>query len=58
MVVPQKIDGFQWKILIKWMIWGYPHAGKPLCDFMGTPGKYDSLDQSTPQCITSDDLNV
>ena len=24
-----KIDGFQWKILLKWMIWGYPHFRKP-----------------------------
>ena len=24
-----KIDGLQWKILLKWMIWGYPHFRKP-----------------------------
>ena len=24
-----KIDGFLWKILLKWMIWRYPHSGNP-----------------------------
>jgi hypothetical protein len=24
-----KMDGLQWKILLKWMIWRYPHFRKP-----------------------------
>ena len=20
-----KMDGLQWKVLLRWMIWGYPH---------------------------------
>ena len=28
MVVPQ-MDGLIWKIVLKWMIWGYPHFRKP-----------------------------
>ena len=26
--VDQK-DDFQWKVQLKWMIWGYPHFRKP-----------------------------
>ena len=26
-----KMDGLYWKILLKWMIWGYPKLWKPPC---------------------------
>ena len=29
MGVPQELDGSQGKILLKWMIWGYPYFRKP-----------------------------
>ena len=61
-----KMDGFQWKILLKWMIWGYPHFRKPpseSCSFGGlglihwrrpspmtTPGATRGLLESVPIC--------
>ena len=32
-----KIDGFEWKILLKRMIWGYPHFSKAPYDFGSKP---------------------
>ena len=39
------MDGLQGKIQLKWMIWGYPHFGKPP---YYEPWNYDTSPETIP----------
>ena len=41
MGVPQQLDGLEWKIPLKWMIWGYPYLSKSPCVPWFADSKWD-----------------